>query len=190
MRFIAILLCLFCVSACGNDATSSPANAAVNDSSAAAAPPPDANEPLQTEPWRYPRERTVDGNRVIVYTPIRSWQDFTHFEAIAAIEFFPKRRRRALRHHHDFGRNGGRPRQTPGHRHRAEIRPTYRFPAPVRTRTKWRCRRSCFANASKYRSTCSCSISAMKCSKIHRRPGSTPRRRQSTSPKRRRCCCS
>ncbi len=91
MRFIAILLCLFCVSACGNDATSSPANAAVNDSSAAAAPPPDANEPLQTEPWRYPRERTVDGNRVIVYTPqIRSWQDFTHFEAIAAIEFFPK----------------------------------------------------------------------------------------------------
>ncbi len=58
---------------------------------AAGVAPPDANEPLQTEPWHYPRERIVDGNRVIVYTPqIRSWPDFTHFEAIAAIEFHPK----------------------------------------------------------------------------------------------------
>jgi len=90
MRSFAILLVLFCVNACGNDASSA-ANAAVNDSSAAAVPPPDANEPLQTEPWHYPRERTVEGNRVIVYTPqIRSWPDFSHFEAVAAIEFHPK----------------------------------------------------------------------------------------------------
>lgn len=90
MRFILILLCLLCVSACHNDATSFSANAAVNDSTAAAVSP-DANEPLQTKRSRYPRERNVDGNRVIVYTPqIRSWPDFSHFEAIVAIEFFPK----------------------------------------------------------------------------------------------------
>ncbi len=93
MRYLAILLCLFCVNACGNDAPAATTDAGVNPATAAPAdaPPPDANEPLQTEPWHYPRERIVDGNRVIVYTPqIRSWPDFSHFEAVAAIEFHPK----------------------------------------------------------------------------------------------------
>ena len=46
---------------------------------------------MQTEPWRYPRERDVDGNRLIVHAPqIRSWPDFAQFEALVAIEFYPK----------------------------------------------------------------------------------------------------
>jgi len=41
--------------------------------------------------WRYPRERIVDGNRMIVYAPqIRAWEKFAHFEAQAAFEFHPK----------------------------------------------------------------------------------------------------
>ena len=57
---------------------------------AAANPAADTPE-LQTEPWRYPRERIIDGNRVIIYAPqIRSWPDFATFEAQVAIEFHPK----------------------------------------------------------------------------------------------------
>ena len=90
MRYFPILLCVLCVSACGTDPT--PASTAANSPPATAGvAPAEANEPLQTEPWHYPRERIVDGNRVIVYTPqIRSWDDFSHFEAVAAIEFHPK----------------------------------------------------------------------------------------------------
>jgi hypothetical protein len=89
MRYLAFLLCLFCVDACGSDAPpTGTANAAPIE---AGAVPPEAGEALQTEPWHYPRERMIDGNRVIVYTPqIRSWPDFTRFEAIAAVEFQPK----------------------------------------------------------------------------------------------------
>ncbi len=90
MRYFPFLLCLFCVNACGSDAppVTSSANAAPIE---AGVVPADAGEALQTEPWHYPRERMVDGNRVIVYTPqIRSWPNFAHFEAIGAIEIQPK----------------------------------------------------------------------------------------------------
>jgi len=43
------------------------------------------------ERWRYPREREVDGRRVIVHAPqIRSWDDFEHFSAQVAVEFLEK----------------------------------------------------------------------------------------------------
>jgi hypothetical protein len=38
--------------------------------------------------WQYPREREVDGHRVIVYAPqIRTWDQFKHFTAQVAVEF-------------------------------------------------------------------------------------------------------
>ena len=47
--------------------------------------------PATTERWQYPRERVVDGRRVIVHAPqIRSWDNFEHFTAQVAAEFIEK----------------------------------------------------------------------------------------------------
>ncbi len=41
--------------------------------------------------WQYPREREIDGRRVIVHAPqIRSWDNFENFTAQVAIEFLEK----------------------------------------------------------------------------------------------------
>ncbi len=99
MRHLATLLCVFSLNACGSEVTP-PASTATDAASTTApvtapvtetVPPPDADAPLQTEPWHYPRERIVEGNRVVIYTPqIRSWPDFTRFDAVVAFEFYPK----------------------------------------------------------------------------------------------------
>jgi len=47
-----------------------------------------ASNPAFGERWQYPREREVDGRKVIVYAPqIRSWDEFRHFTAQVAVEF-------------------------------------------------------------------------------------------------------
>ena len=54
---------------------------------------PDISETKASNPefgarWQYPREREVDGRKVIVYAPqIRSWDEFKHFTAQVAVEF-------------------------------------------------------------------------------------------------------
>src|SRR5688572_7155966 len=38
--------------------------------------------------WQYPRERTIEGRRIIVHAPqISSWDKFEHFKAQVAVEF-------------------------------------------------------------------------------------------------------
>jgi hypothetical protein len=50
-----------------------------------------ATAPEFGERWQYPRERVVDGRRVIVHAPqIRSWDNFEHFTAQVAAEFIEK----------------------------------------------------------------------------------------------------
>ncbi len=50
-----------------------------------------ATAPDCGERWRYPRERELDGRRVIVHAPqIRSWEGFEHFTAQVAVEFLEK----------------------------------------------------------------------------------------------------
>jgi hypothetical protein len=47
-----------------------------------------ASDPAHGARWQYPREREVDGRKVIVYAPqIRTWDDFKHFTAQVAVEF-------------------------------------------------------------------------------------------------------
>jgi hypothetical protein len=47
-----------------------------------------ASNPALGARWQYPRERDVNGRKVIVYAPqIRSWDDFKHFTAQVAVEF-------------------------------------------------------------------------------------------------------
>ena len=89
---VATLLALACA-ACGGSANGASANAAPAAGADATpaqgdATPADADVP---ERWRYPRERDIDGNKMIVYEPqIRAWEKFATFEAQAAIEFHPK----------------------------------------------------------------------------------------------------
>jgi hypothetical protein len=60
------------------------------DPSAQAAVEKAAN-PAFSERWQYPREREVDGRRVIVHAPqVRTWPNFEHFTAQVAIEFVEK----------------------------------------------------------------------------------------------------
>ena len=53
---------------------------------------PDVSESKASNPalgarWQYPREREVNGRKVIVYAPqIRSWDEFRHFTAQVAVE--------------------------------------------------------------------------------------------------------
>ncbi len=98
MRFVSTLICIFILSSCGSSADTLAGDAKQHPQEqaeqlakdAAKGGTSDAAE-LQTERWRYPRERTIDGNQVIVYAPqIRSWPDFATFEAQVAIEFHPK----------------------------------------------------------------------------------------------------
>src|SRR5512147_239841 len=101
MRFVSACVCLLCLASCGSSAESpkgdagaqpTPTQQAEQLAEQATDNPSASDTPdLQTEPWRYPRERTIDGNRVIIYAPqIRSWPDFATFEAQVAIEFHPK----------------------------------------------------------------------------------------------------
>jgi hypothetical protein len=101
MRLFSAVLCLLCLGSCGSNAQSqkvdagaqaTPQQQAEQLAEEATGNPAEAETPeLQTEPWRYPRERIIDGNRVIVYAPqIREWPDFATFEAQVAIEFHPK----------------------------------------------------------------------------------------------------
>ncbi len=47
-----------------------------------------ASNPAFGARWQYPRERDVDGRKVVVYAPqIRSWDEFRHFTAQVAVEF-------------------------------------------------------------------------------------------------------
>jgi len=47
-----------------------------------------ASNPALGARWQYPREREVDGRKVIVYAPqIRTWDQFKHFTAQVAVEF-------------------------------------------------------------------------------------------------------
>jgi hypothetical protein len=47
-----------------------------------------ASNPAFGARWQYPREREVNGRKVIIYAPqIRSWDEFKHFTAQVAIEF-------------------------------------------------------------------------------------------------------
>jgi hypothetical protein len=47
-----------------------------------------ASNPALGERWQYPRERIVNGRKIIVYAPqIRSWDEFKHFTAQVAVEF-------------------------------------------------------------------------------------------------------
>ena len=47
-----------------------------------------ASNPALGARWQYPREREIDGSKVIVYAPqIRSWDEFKHFTAQVAVEF-------------------------------------------------------------------------------------------------------
>jgi hypothetical protein len=47
-----------------------------------------ASNPALGARWQYPREREVNGRKVIVYAPqIRSWDEFKHFTAQVAVEF-------------------------------------------------------------------------------------------------------
>ena len=47
-----------------------------------------ASNPALGARWQYPREREIDGRKVIVYAPqIRSWDQFKHFTAQVAVEF-------------------------------------------------------------------------------------------------------
>jgi hypothetical protein len=47
-----------------------------------------ASNPAFGARWQYPREREVNGRKVVVYAPqIRSWDDFKHFTAQVAVEF-------------------------------------------------------------------------------------------------------
>jgi hypothetical protein len=47
-----------------------------------------ASNPALGARWQYPREREIDGKKVIVYAPqIRSWDEFKHFTAQVAVEF-------------------------------------------------------------------------------------------------------
>ncbi len=54
---------------------------------------PDLSETKASNPelgarWQYPREREIDGRKVVVYAPqIRSWDEFRHFTAQVAVEF-------------------------------------------------------------------------------------------------------
>lgn len=54
---------------------------------------PDVSETKASNPalgarWQYPREREVNGRKIIVYAPqIRSWDDYRHFTAQVAVEF-------------------------------------------------------------------------------------------------------
>ena len=51
-----------------------------------------ASNPALGVRWQYPREREVDGRKLIVYAPqIRSWDDFKHFTAQVAVEFLADR---------------------------------------------------------------------------------------------------
>ena len=92
MRYVATLLCFFSLSACGTGGAAPDAlPGAPGQIAAPLAAAPDAGAELQSEPWHYPRERIVDGNRLVVYTPqIRAWPGFAQFEAQVAIELHPK----------------------------------------------------------------------------------------------------
>ena len=47
-----------------------------------------ASNPALGARWQYPREREIDGQKVIVYAPqIRTWDEFKHFTAQVAVEF-------------------------------------------------------------------------------------------------------
>ena len=68
--------------------------------------------------------RSIDGNRLVVYTPqIRSWPDFATIRSAGRDRAAPEgRQRRPLRHDDDLRRDRGRSRQTSGHRHASEGR--------------------------------------------------------------------
>lgn len=100
MRFLSTFVCAFVLASCGSSAEIPSGDAAEQTprqqaeqlaEEAAKGETTDASELQTTDRWRYPRERIVDGNQVIVYAPqIRSWPDFATFEAQVAIEFHPK----------------------------------------------------------------------------------------------------
>src|SRR5688572_5406777 len=47
-----------------------------------------ASNPALGARWQYPREREIDGKKIIVYAPqIRTWDEFKHFTAQVAVEF-------------------------------------------------------------------------------------------------------
>jgi hypothetical protein len=74
-RFIGLTLGLLLLSACDR--------AAETDAGASAK----GEAPAAGERWTYPRERTIDGRRVVVHAPqIRSWPQFERFTAQVALE--------------------------------------------------------------------------------------------------------
>ena len=76
-RLAAVCLVLVAISAGGCD----------RGSSATEAAPAKAANPALGARWQYPREREVDGRKIIVYAPqIRSWEKFEHFTAQVAVE--------------------------------------------------------------------------------------------------------
>lgn len=78
-------ICLAFLLVCGCDRS---ADTTANQSAA------EARAPEFGERWRYPREREVNGRRVIVHAPqIRSWDDFERFTAQGAVEFLEKKMR-------------------------------------------------------------------------------------------------
>jgi hypothetical protein len=78
MRPLAVCLAMSLITLAACDrATGAPAEATAK-----------AANPALGARWPYPRERAVDGHRVIVYAPqIRSWDQFKHFTAQVAVEF-------------------------------------------------------------------------------------------------------
>jgi hypothetical protein len=77
-RLTALCLALFVLPLAGCD-RDAPENVNANAK---------ATNPSLGARWQYPREREVNGRKVIVYAPqIRSWDEFKHFTAQVAVEF-------------------------------------------------------------------------------------------------------
>jgi hypothetical protein len=78
MRIIGVLLAILLLGACDRP-------------SETATSPVAAEAPDFGERWRYPRERELDGRRIIAHAPqIRTWEGFEHFTAQVAVEFLEK----------------------------------------------------------------------------------------------------
>ena len=81
--------------------------------------PPDSANAKAANPalgarWQYPREREVNGRKIIVYAPqIRTWDQFKHFTAQVAVESTDPAAECAMRSS-TFGRDGRRSRHAAG----------------------------------------------------------------------------
>ena len=74
-----------------------------------------ASNPALGARWQYPREREINGRKVIVYAPqIRSWDQFKHFTAQVAVEFADQETDARYAVHRPVRRHGDRSRRAAG----------------------------------------------------------------------------